>query len=169
MDLHATRKEIVLSDSWPSLRPLSLTTRPLVLFKETVKRPARANRTAEAGACQIASFDPQAVSRAKRALPSAEQTLAAAERVGSLGNPGRFSLLLALDGHELCVCDCAQVLGGSISAASQHLKELRQLGAITFRTAGKMAYYRIADPRWVALAHAALDLLEVVPSRRARA
>lgn len=127
------------------------------------------SRAGQAGLCQISSFDPQAVNRAKRTLPSTRQTIAAAERLGSLGNPGRFSLLLALDEHELCVCDCAQVLGGSISAASQHLKELRQLGAITFRTAGKMAYYRIADPRWVALAHAALELLKPATSPRARA
>lgn len=45
-----------------------------------------------------------------------------------------------------------------MSRASQHLKELRRLGAITFRTAGKMAYYRIADQRWIDLARSALDL-----------
>jgi ArsR family transcriptional regulator, lead/cadmium/zinc/bismuth-responsive transcriptional repressor len=119
------------------------------------------------GDCQIASFDPQAVSRAKRSLPSARQIADAAERLGRLGNPARFALLLALDGQELCVCDCAQVLGGSVAAASQHLKALREHGAITFRTAGKMAYYRIVDPRWVALAHAAMALLEPAKVRSA--
>lgn len=137
----------------------------VVLFSETVKRATRPERAAKVGLCQIASFDPQAVSRAKRALPAAALTAAAAERIGTLGNPGRFSLILALDGRELCVCDCAQVLGGSVPAASQHLKELRRLGAITFRTAGKMAYYRIADPRWVALARAAVALLDPATDR----
>ncbi|MBI5940727.1 MAG: helix-turn-helix transcriptional regulator [Caulobacterales bacterium] len=132
----------------------------IVVFSKTVKRVSRADGASKVGVCQIASFNPQAVSRAKRALPDAAQIAAAAERVGALGNLGRFSLILALDGRELCVCDCAQVLGGSVPAASQHLKELRRLGAITFRTAGKMAYYRIADPRWVALARAAVALLQ---------
>jgi ArsR family transcriptional regulator, lead/cadmium/zinc/bismuth-responsive transcriptional repressor len=158
------RSQAVRRRTTPSLTPAGS-----VLFKQTVKRTVRSRRAAEVGLCQIASFDPKAVSRAKRALPNAVQTAAAAERIGALGNPGRFSLILALDGHELCVCDCAQVLGGSVPAASQHLKALRQLGAITFRTEGKMAYYRIADPRWVALAQAAVALLQPVSARSASA
>jgi len=114
--------------------------------------------TAEAGMCQVASFDPKAVAQARRVLPRLDDIRQAAERLAVMGNPARFALLLALDGRELCVCDCAKVLGGSVSGASQHLKELRRLGAITFRTAGKMAYYRIADARWIGLAQGALAL-----------
>jgi DNA-binding transcriptional ArsR family regulator len=108
--------------------------------------------------CQVASFDPKAVAQARRVLPRLDDIRQAAERLAVMGNPARFALLLALDGRELCVCDCAKVLGGSVSGASQHLKELRRLGAITFRTAGKMAYYRIADARWIGLAQGALAL-----------
>ena len=121
-----------------------------------MKRGARSS--AEAGMCQVASFDPKAVAQARRVLPRLDDIRQAAERLAVLGNPARFALLLALDGRELCVCDCAKVLGGSVSGASQHLKELRRLGAITFRTAGKMAYYRIADARWIGLAQGALAL-----------
>lgn len=113
---------------------------------------------AEAGMCQIASFDPKAVAQARRVLPQVDDIRQAAERLAVMGNPARLALLLALDGRELCVCDCAKVLGSSVSGASQHLKELRRQGAITFRTAGKMAYYRIADRRWIGLAQEALDL-----------
>jgi DNA-binding transcriptional ArsR family regulator len=108
--------------------------------------------------CQVASFDPKAVAQARRVLPPAGDICQTAERLAVLGNPARLALLLALDGRELCVCDSAKVLGSSVSGASQHLKELRRLGAITFRTAGKMAYYRIADPRWLDLARSALVL-----------
>ncbi|MCK6488119.1 MAG: metalloregulator ArsR/SmtB family transcription factor [Planctomycetes bacterium] len=114
--------------------------------------------SADAGMCQVASFDPKAVAQARRVLPPTGDIRQTAERLAVLGNPGRLALLLALDGRELCVCDSAKVLGGSVSGASQHLKELRRLGAITFRTAGKMAYYRIADPRWIDLARSALAL-----------
>lgn len=107
---------------------------------------------------RIAPIDPKAITRARRILPAPVKIAAAAERLGVIGHPARLSLLLALEGRELCVCDCAQVLGVTISAASIHLKELRQLGAITFRNAGRMAYYRLHDPRWVALARAALSL-----------
>ncbi|MCK6491428.1 MAG: metalloregulator ArsR/SmtB family transcription factor [Planctomycetes bacterium] len=106
----------------------------------------------------MASFDPKAVAQARRVLPQASDLRQTAARLSVLGNPARLALLLALDGRELCVCDCAKVLGGSVSGASQHLKELRLLGAITFRTAGKMAYYRVADPRWIDLAQSALVL-----------
>jgi DNA-binding transcriptional ArsR family regulator len=118
----------------------------------------RAGASIDAGMCQVASFDPKAVAQARRGLPSTGDIRQAAERLAALGNPARLALLLALDGRELCVCDSAKVLGGSVSGASQHLKELRRLGAITFRTAGKMAYYRIADARWIDLARSALDL-----------
>jgi DNA-binding transcriptional ArsR family regulator len=113
---------------------------------------------ADPGICQVASFNPKAVALARRGLPPTGDIRQTAERLAVLGNPARLALLLALDGRELCVCDSAKVLGGSVSGASQHLKELRRLGAITFRTAGKMAYYRIAEPRWIALARRALAL-----------
>ena len=127
----------------------------------------RGQPTAAAGMCQVDSFDPQAVAQARRGLPPTGDVRQAAERLAVLGNPARLALLLALDGRELCVCDSAKVLGGSVSGASQHLKELRRLGAITFRTAGKMAYYRIADPRWTELALSALALDS--PTMRAKA
>ncbi len=118
----------------------------------------RSQSAAASGMCQVNSFDPQAVAQARRDLPSTGDIHQAAKRLAVFGNPARLALLLALDGRELCVCDSAKVLGGSVSGASQHLKELRRLGAITFRTAGKMVYYRIADPRWSELAQSALAL-----------
>lgn len=117
---------------------------------------------ADSGVCQVDPFDPRMVAQARRVLPGADSLHGAAGRLGVLGNPARLALLLALDGRELCVCDCAQVLGGSVSGASQHLKALRRLGAISLRTAGKMAYYRVADRRWIDLARSALTLLDSV-------
>jgi DNA-binding transcriptional ArsR family regulator len=128
-------------------------------------------RTVSVGAdlCQVASFDPKAVTQARRALPGDETVRAVAERLAALGTPTRLALLLALEGRELCVCDCAQVLGGSVSSTSQHLKELRRLGAITFRSAGKMAYYRIADPQWLAVVRTAAGLAGIPVWRKASA
>ena len=120
----------------------------------------RSQANDDAGICQVASFDPKAVTQARRGLPPMGELRETAERLAVLGNPARLALLLALDERELCVCDSAKVLGGSVSGASQHLKELRRLGAITFRSAGKMAYYRIADQRWIDLARSALALAD---------
>ena len=120
------------------------------------RHPRRTSPRTTDGSCEVEVFDPASVARARRAMPADASIAATAEAMAALGNPARLRLLLALDGRELCVCDCSQVLGASLSGTSQHLKELRRMGAITFRAQGKMAYYRIADRRWLRIAEAAL-------------
>ena len=133
-----------------------------------MKRSARSSGV-EVGACQVRSFDPKAVAAAKRTLPDELGLDHVAEHLGVLAHPARLRLLLALDGRELCVCDCAQVLGAKLPATSQHLRELRRLGAIAFRAEGKMAYYRLADRRWLAVAETVRKILAHPPSLRASA
>lgn len=116
----------------------------------------RAKANVREGVCEVDSFDPASVARARQAMPGTEAVVLAATALGALSHPARLRLVLALDGRELCVCDCAQVLGASLSGTSQHLKELRMVGAITFRAEGKMAYYRLADRRWLAISEAAV-------------
>ena len=47
--------------------------------------------------------------------------------------------------------------------------ELRRIGAITFRAEGKMAYYRLADRRWLSLAETALKIVATPAVVRASA
>jgi DNA-binding transcriptional ArsR family regulator len=112
------------------------------------------------GRCAIELFDRASVAQARKALPRTAVVTAMAEGFSALAHPARLRLLLALDGRELCVCDCSQVLGASLSGTSQHLKELRRMGAITFRAQGKMAYYRLADVRWLRIAEAAAQAVQ---------
>lgn len=121
------------------------------------------------GACEVSYFDPKAVAAARKAVSGETAVTEASTRLRTLAHPARLRLLLALEGRELCVCDCAQVLGGPLSGTSQHLKELRRIGAITYRAEGKMAYYRIADDRWVGLARAALAICVSLPVRKTQA
>ena len=65
-------------------------------------------------------------------------------------------MLIALEGRELCVCDLREVLGISMSGTSQVLKELRNLGAVTFRTEGKLAYYSLEDSSWLDITRSVL-------------
>ena len=44
-----------------------------------------------------------------------------------------------------CVCDIGALLEMSTPAISHHLKVLRQLKLVTFRRAGKIVYYTVAD------------------------
>jgi len=122
-------------------------------------KPAKHAKNVVDGNCQTRSFDPKAVTAAIATLPDDHDVIITAENLGMLAHPSRLRLLAALDGRELCVCDCAQVLGAKMPATSQHLRELRRIGAITFRADGKMAYYRIADRRWVDIALAAQQIV----------
>ena len=87
------------------------------------------------------------VARVRAAAPDAAVLQAAADRFGALADPTRLRILHALSRAELCVCDLASVTGRSMPATSQQLKLLRGLGFVTFRTEGKLAYYRLADDR----------------------
>jgi len=46
-----------------------------------------------------------------------------------------------------------------MSGTSQVLRELRNLGAVEFRTEGKLAYYRLADSSWLDVAESVLEKL----------
>ena len=62
-----------------------------------------------------------------------------------MGDGTRFRILLALDGHEMCVCDLTAVLQMSKSAVSHQLRRLRENKLVTSRREGKMVFYAIAD------------------------
>lgn len=65
---------------------------------------------------------------------------------GALADRARLKILYAFkDGEELCVCDVAHVLGMSVSAASHHLRKLRDLKLLKYRNDGKMAYYSLRN------------------------
>lgn len=99
--------------------------------------------------CEVDRVDGQRVAEAVAALPAMETSQEIADALKVLAHPGRLRVLKALDGRELCVCDLARVLGMSMSGMSQQLKELRRIGAVSFRADGKLAYYRIEDPFWL--------------------
>ena len=62
-----------------------------------------------------------------------------------LGDSTRMSILYALDGDSMCVCDIAALLGMTKSAVSHQLKILRQSDLVTYRKTGKNVFYTLAD------------------------
>ena len=62
-----------------------------------------------------------------------------------LGDSTRISILFAIDGEPMCVCDIAGLLGMTKSAVSHQLKILRQSDLVTYRKSGKNVYYSLAD------------------------
>jgi DNA-binding transcriptional ArsR family regulator len=122
------------------------------------RQPMRKRRVSE-GVCEVDCIDGPRAAEARAALPPEEESRTVAEAIKVLAHPGRLRVLRALEGRELCVCDLAHVLGISLSGTSAQLKELRRLGAVEFRTQGKLAYYRIADPFWLELAYTVSEKL----------
>lgn len=111
---------------------------------------------AQEGVCDVDLVDPTKVEEARASLPSERDLQRAADAFRVLANPNRLRVLWALQGRELCVCDLREVLGISMSGTSQVLRELRNLGAVEFRTEGKLAYYQLADTAWLELAESVI-------------
>jgi ArsR family transcriptional regulator, lead/cadmium/zinc/bismuth-responsive transcriptional repressor len=114
-------------------------TRPKVKQK---KRPGGGDKGVQK---EIAVFDPDAVERVLDALPDQDQVVLAADRLAGLGHPSRVLAMVALSTAELCVGDIAAVLGLSLSATSTMLKQMRAVGFLASRHAGKQIYYRAVD------------------------
>ena len=125
--------------------------RPKVKAK---RRPAGADRFRDEPK-EIAVFDPENVERVLDAMPGQDKILRAADRLQGLAHPSRVQAMLALAASELCVGDVAAVLGLSLSATSTMLKQMRNLGFVATRHAGKQTYYRMAS----ATPKAVLDVL----------
>lgn len=90
-------------------------------------------------------FDPAEVQLALDILPDDTTLQIAADRLQGLAHPSRIKALMSLSAAELCVGDIAVLVGLSLSATSTMLKQLRALGFIATRSAGKQTYYRLVS------------------------
>lgn len=64
-----------------------------------------------------------------------------------LGDPTRLRILEHLLEGEKNVGELVSLLGSPQGRVSSHLACLRQCGFVTVRTEGRLAYYRVSDPR----------------------
>ncbi|AFZ32856.1 transcriptional regulator, ArsR family [Gloeocapsa sp. PCC 7428] len=96
--------------------------------------------------CQVRCFNTDLVAQVRDALPDDEAFEIAQTLFTALADKSRLKILHALkDAQELCVCDIAAVLGVQISAASHHLRKLRDLKLLKYRNDGKLVYYSLRD------------------------
>ncbi|MCL4499513.1 MAG: metalloregulator ArsR/SmtB family transcription factor [Chloroflexi bacterium] len=96
--------------------------------------------------CNVPCFKEDVVRRLRKAMPADEAIEEVRVMFGALADRARLKILYAFkDGEELCVCDVAHVLGMSVSAASHHLRKLRDLKLLKYRNDGKMAYYSLRN------------------------
>lgn len=95
--------------------------------------------------CDCTVVHEDAVRAAKQNMQPDEIYGRAADFFRLLGDATRVRIIGALDCHELCVCDIANILNMTKSAISHQLALLRREGFVTCRRDGKTVYYSLAD------------------------
>ncbi len=95
--------------------------------------------------CDVKSIDKAKVRAVKKVMLSDEDLYSLSEIFGVLADSSRLKIIYALSKDELCVCDIANILGGSISAISHQLRILRNMRLVKFRKDAKRVYYSLDD------------------------
>jgi len=98
---------------------------------------------------QPTSLDPLALRQA------AGEAVAALK---ALGNPERLLLLCQMSQGEISVGELEEALDIHQPTLSQQLGVLRREGLVDTRREGKRVFYRVADPRLLALLRTLYDL-----------
>lgn len=95
--------------------------------------------------CECEELHTDIIELKRRSMPDEETLYDLADFFKIFGDSTRMSILFAIDGEPICVCDIAELLGMTKSAVSHQLKILRQSGLIKYRKVGKNVFYSLAD------------------------
>lgn len=107
-------------------------------------------------------LDPEAVASAEARMPTPREERRMSALAEALCDPTRMKIVQALTANTLAAGDLAHVIGRSRSATSQHLKVLRELGAVVSQRAGNVVRYSLSNEvsgQVIASAVAAFDEL----------
>ncbi len=107
--------------------------------------------------CEHDEVHAEHVSHARAAMPKEETLYELADFFKIFGDSTRISILFAIDGEPMCVCDIAELLGMTKSAVSHQLKILRQSDLVRYKKTGKNVYYSLADDHVRDIIEKALD------------
>ena len=96
--------------------------------------------------CNVVCVNKKLVAKLKKIMPPRPMIEEAGSIFSVLGDATRIKIIFALsEEKELCVCDIANILGLTISAASHQLRKLKDKKTVKFRNDGNMVYYSLAD------------------------
>ena len=95
--------------------------------------------------CEVDFVDTKKVNNVRKAMQSADAVTLLADTFRLLGDATRIRIVFSLSREELCVCDIANLIRISQSAASHSLRSLRQMNLVKYRRVGKIAYYSLDD------------------------
>ena len=95
--------------------------------------------------CECEELHSEVIEKKRGAMPDEELLYDLSDFFKIFGDSTRMSILFAIDGEPMCVCDIAELLSMTKSAVSHQLKILRQSDLITYRKSGKNVFYTLAD------------------------
>ena len=95
--------------------------------------------------CECEEIHEDIIEKRRAEMPSESTLYDLSDFFKILGDSTRISILFAIDGEPMCVCDIASLLGMTKSAVSHQLKILRQSDLVTYRKSGKNVFYTLAD------------------------
>jgi DNA-binding transcriptional ArsR family regulator len=90
------------------------------------------------------ALDPVAVKAAEKRMLSPRNERLMSELLEALCDPTRVKIIRALRATTLAAGDLARVINRSRSATSQHLKVLRDLGAVVPERSGNIVRYKLS-------------------------
>ncbi len=91
------------------------------------------------------AIDPAAVTTARKQMLTGRSERDARRILESLCDPTRLKIVRALEETPLAASDLAQVIGRTRSGTSQHLRVLREVGAVETSRQGNIVRYRLAE------------------------
>ena len=103
------------------------------------------NREHELPQCDDCELHSDAIEHNREFMPDTDTIYELADFFKIFGDSTRMSILFAIDGEPMCVCDISELLGMTKSAVSHQLKILRQSSLVTYRKSGKNVFYTLAD------------------------
>lgn len=95
--------------------------------------------------CDCNVIHQDSVDKAKSKMLNEDTFNKLAEFYKLIGDTTRCKILFAIDQHEMCVCDLANVLSMTKSSISHQLATLRKSGIVKSRKVGKEVYYTLDD------------------------
>ena len=110
-----------------------------------------------APSCEGEELHEEVINKKREEMPAENTLYDLSDFFKILGDSTRVSILFAIDGEPMCVCDIANLLGMTKSAVSHQLKILRQSDLVTYRKSGKNVYYSLADDHVRDIIEKALD------------
>ena len=95
--------------------------------------------------CEFMHAHEEIIEKVNASMPDEELLYDLAELYKVFGDSTRIKILYVLFESEMCVCDIAQLLNISQTAASHQLRVLKNNKLVRFRKEGKNVFYALAD------------------------